>query len=174
MQGVREKFEKAGYTALMFESSDKPILSGKEVSNQDITNGWTAEPQQVVYIMFQKYDTFCIVIDIQDSKPQLKDIITDKGTVTTFIVSSGETSPDDLSFSVTLNGGQTPHTVTVERKANKKCVCQVFYNREGINRWKTALAFCHEQFLEVSLQLTIATYCTMFGYIKGTVSCVIP
>ena len=151
---MREKFEKAGYTALTSESSDKPIVSGKEVSNQDITNGWTAEPQQVVYMCiscFRSMIHFCIVIDIQDSKLQLEDIVNDKGTVTTFIVSSGETSPDDLSFSVTLNGGQTPHTVTVERKANKKCVCQVFYNREGINRWKTALAFCHEQFIEVSL-----------------------
>ena len=97
------------------------------------------------------YDTFCIIIDIQDSKPQLKNIITDKGTVTTFIVSSGETSPDDLSFSVTLNGGQTPHTVTVERKASKRCVCQVFYHRVGINYWKTTLAFCPERFLQVSL-----------------------
>ena len=100
---------------------------------------------------FSECDTFCIVIDIQDSKLQLEDIITDKGTVTTFIVSSSQTSPDNLSFSVTLNGGQTPCTVTVERKASRKCVCQVFYNREGINCWKTTLAFCHEQFLEVSL-----------------------
>ena len=95
------------------------------------------------------YNTFCIIIDIQDSKPQLEDIITDKGTVTTFIVSSGETSPDDLSFSVTLNGGQT--TVTVERKASRRCVCQVFYHREGINCWKTTLAFCLEKWLDVSL-----------------------
>ena len=96
------------------------------------------------------YATFCVIINIQDNKLELEDIITDKETVTTYIVSSSETSPDDLSFSVTLNGGQTPHTVTVERKASKRCVCQVFYHREGINCWKITLAFCHEQFLEVS------------------------
>ena len=75
----------------------------------------------------------------------------DQVSTTTFIVSSSQASPEyDMCVSVNINGGQTPHTVTVERKASKRCVCQVFYQREGINLWKTTLAFCPEHLLHVS------------------------
>ena len=42
---MREKFEKVGYTALMFESYAKSVVSGKEVSNHNTTTGWTAKQQ---------------------------------------------------------------------------------------------------------------------------------
>ena len=75
-------------------------------------------------------------------------------TTPRFIVSSSQTSPEyDMCVSVTINGGQTPHTVTVERKASRRCVCQVFYQREGLNCWKTTLVFCPEHLLDVSWRL---------------------
>ena len=59
-----------------------------------------------------------------------------------------------MCVSVTIDGGRTPHTViTVERKASRRCVCQVFYQREEINCWKTTLAFCPEHLLDVSWKL---------------------
>ena len=93
---------------------------------------------------------------IQNSKVEVEDHITDENkpfrTSIMFIVSSNQTKPYDLqmSFTVTVNGGQTPHTVTVVRKASTRCVCQVFYHREEVNCWKTTLAFCHEHLLHVS------------------------
>ena len=75
----------------------------------------------------------------------------DQVSTATFIVSSSQTSPEyDMCVAVNINGGQKPHTVTVERKASRKYVCQVFYHREGINFWKTKLAFCPEHLLDVS------------------------
>ena len=78
-------------------------------------------------------------------------------TTTTFIVSSSQTSPEyDMCVTVTIDGGKTPHTViTVERKASRRCVCQVFYQREEINCWKTTLAFCPERLLDVSCMETV-------------------
>ena len=67
--------------------------------------------------------------------------------LTTFIVSSIETSPDDLCFFVTINNEKI---IRFERKASRRCVCQVFYRKEGVNWWKTTLAFCPEGLLEVS------------------------
>ena len=92
---------------------------------------------------------FSLAIQVQATHED----ITDKAssTTTTFIVSSSQTSPEyDMCVSVTINGGQTPHTVTVERKASKRFVCQVFYHWEGINRWKTTFAFFPEHLLDVS------------------------
>ena len=57
------------------------------------------------------------------------------------MVSSSQTSPDDMCVSMTINGGQTPSTVTVEKKASKRCGCRVFYYKEGINCWKITFAF---------------------------------
>ena len=75
----------------------------------------------------------------------------DQMSTTTFIVSSSQTSPEyDMCVSVKIGGEQTTHAVTVERKASRKYVCQVFYQREGINLWKTTLAFCPEHLLDVS------------------------
>ena len=95
-----------------------------------------------------------IFIDIQDIQRKLEDI-TDKAsfTTTTFIVSSSQTSPEyDMCVSVNINyGGQTPHIVTVERKASRRCVCQVFYHWKGINCWKITFAFFPEILLDVSL-----------------------
>ena len=91
-------------------------------------------------------------LDIQDIQPKHEDI-TDKAsfTTTTFIVSSSQTSPEyDMCVSVNINGGQTPHTVTVERKASRRCVCQVFYHRKEVNCWKITFAFFLKHLLNVS------------------------
>ena len=92
-------------------------------------------------------------LDIQNIQPKHEDIADRaKFTTTTYTVSSSQTSPEyDMCVSVTINGGQTPHTVTVERKASRRCVCQVFYHWEGINCWKTTFAFFPEHLLDVSL-----------------------
>ena len=66
---------------------------------------------------------------------------------TTFIVSSSDPSPDDLCFSVTFNDEQI---INFDRKASRRCVCQVFYHREGVNWWKITFAFFSEGLLEVS------------------------
>ena len=66
------------------------------------------------------------------------------------MISSSLTSPDDMRVSMTINGGQTPRTVIVERKASKRCGCQVFYYREGINWWKITFAFFPEHLYNVS------------------------
>ena len=55
-----------------------------------------------------------------------------------------------MSFFVTVNGEQTPHTVTVMRKASNRCVCQVFYHREGLNYWQIKFAFFSEHLLDVN------------------------
>ena len=91
-------------------------------------------------------------IPIED-KDKTKFIIssTSHSTTTTFIASCSQTSPDDMCISVNINGGQTTHTVTVERKASRRCVCQVFYHWEGINCWKITFAFFPEHLLGVSL-----------------------
>ena len=78
-------------------------------------------------------------------QPVVKDIST-----TTCIVSSTQTNPDDLCFVVTLNGGRKPQTLAFKRKASKRCVCQVFYDRKGYNWWDIILAFCFENQLKVS------------------------
>ena len=52
--------------------------------------------------------------------------------------------------SVTINGEQTPHTVTVVKKASRRYACQVFYLREGVNWWKIVFAFFSEDLLDVS------------------------
>ena len=92
-------------------------------------------------------------LDIQDIQPK-KEYITNRVsfTTTSFIVSSDDPSPEhDMCVSVNINGGQAPHTVTVERKASRRCVCQVFYHWEGINCWKITFAFFPEHLLDVSL-----------------------
>ena len=66
---------------------------------------------------------------------------------TTFIVSSSDPSPDDLCFSVTVSDELL---INFDRKASRRCVCQVFYQKEGINCWKATLAFCPKGLLEVS------------------------
>ena len=92
---------------------------------------------------------------IQNNEVEVENHITDEKkpfrTSTLFIVSSNKIRPYDLciSFFVTINGGQTPHTVTVVRKASKKCVCQVFYHKEGLNCWKVRFAFFSEHLLDV-------------------------
>ena len=62
-----------------------------------------------------------------------------------------------MCVSVNINGGQTPHTVTVERKASKRCICQVFYHREGVNCWKITFALFLEHLLAVSNILCLMT-----------------
>ena len=96
-------------------------------------------------------------LDIQENIKPLEDItVNDEATfvvlsshvtTTTFIVSSSETSPSDLSLSVIINGGKA---VPFKRKASRRCVCQVFCCRLGLNCWKTTFAFFPEHFLNVS------------------------
>ena len=89
-------------------------------------------------------------IPIEDSGEKKFIISSTQSTTTTFIVSSSQTSPkDDMCVSINING-QTPHTVTVERKASRRYVCQVFYHREGVNWWKIIFAFFPEHLLDVS------------------------
>ena len=59
---MKEKFEKAGYMALYYkiETSDKPIVSGKEVLNWIITNSWTAEHQKVYGSVYHFSEVQCI------------------------------------------------------------------------------------------------------------------
>ena len=101
-----------------------------------------------------------LLCHFQDSKAKAENVTdTDEPlcTTTPFIVSSSQTSPEyDMHVSVTINGGKKKHTFTVERKASREYACQVFYYREGINFWKTTLAFCPKHLLDVSLKL----YCT--------------
>ena len=95
-------------------------------------------------------------LDLQEYKP-IEDITVNDGatfvivsshvTTTTFIVSSSETSPPDLSLSLIVNGGET---VTFKRKASKRHVCQIFCCREGLNCWRTTVAFFPEHMLNVS------------------------
>ena len=95
-------------------------------------------------------------LDLQDNKP-IEDITVNDGatfvvvsshvTTTTFVVSSSKTTPPDLSLSVIINGQKS---VTVERKASRRCICQVFCCREGLNCWRTTIAFFPEHLLNVS------------------------
>ena len=81
-------------------------------------------------------------LDTQGIQPEhIIDRCKTKFTTKTFMVSSSQTSPDDMCVSMTINGGQTPSTVTVERNASKRCGCQVFYYKEGINYWKITYVF---------------------------------
>ena len=93
---------------------------------------------------------------MQGIQTQLEDI-TDKVSFSTvtFIVSSSQTSPENMRVSVSIDGGLTLPTVTVERKASRWCVCQVFYHRERVNWWKITLTFFSEHLLGVSLYLHI-------------------
>ena len=59
-----------------------------------------------------------------------------------------------MCVSVIINGGQTTHTVTVERNASRRCVCQVLYHWEGINWWEVKFAFFPEHQLNVSNIMT--------------------
>ena len=101
-----------------------------------------------------------LLCHFQDTKAKAEnvtDTVEPLCTTTPFIVSSSQTSPEyDMRVSVTINGGKKPHTVTVEKKASWSCVCQVFYQREEINCWKTTLAFCYEHLLDVSWKLYYA------------------
>ena len=105
------------------------------------------------FIYLRYYYSFYIYI--QEREVEVEDHINNENkplyTTNTYTVSSGQTSPEyDMCVSVTINGGQTPHTVTVERKASRRCVCQVFYHREGLNYWKITFAFFSEHLLDVS------------------------
>ena len=66
-----------------------------------------------------------IDIHIQDRKVEVDDHINDENkqlyTTTAFIVSSSLTNPKyDMCISATINGGQKPHIVIVERKASRR------------------------------------------------------
>lgn len=82
-----------------------------------------------------------------------------------FKVSSTQTSPNDLclKMTVTLNGTETPHTITFRKNATKRCVCQVFYHKEGLNCWKIMFAFLYEHLLEVKVSNNNYTYAYMHG-----------
>ena len=87
-------------------------------------------------------------LDTQDL--QLEDIADrceTKFTTKTFMVSSSQISPDNMCVSMIINGGQTPSTVTVERTASKRCYCQVFYCKEGINWWRIIFAFFPNKYM---------------------------
>ena len=95
-------------------------------------------------------------LDIQENKPlediTVKDeatfvVLSSLVTTTTFIVSSSETSPPDLSLSVIINGGKA---VPFKREASRRCVCQAFCYKEGLNCWSTTIAFFPEHLLDVS------------------------
>ena len=73
-------------------------------------------------------------------------------TTTTFIVSSSETSPPDLSLSLTINGGEG---IPFERKASRRCVCQMFYHKEGLTRTTIAFFTEQEKLLKVSNNMHI-------------------
>ena len=66
-----------------------------------------------------------------------------------FKVSSTQTSPNNLCLNMTvmLNGTETQHSISFRKNANKRCVCQVFYHKEGINCWKITFAFLFEHIL---------------------------
>lgn len=83
--------------------------------------------------------------DIQDCIAELQDM----SNATTFIVSTSETSPNNLHLPITITGLVAEHTITVKKNANKMFVCQVFYHRNGTNWWTTTFAFCHEHMLDV-------------------------
>ena len=77
-----------------------------------------------------------------------------------FKVTSTQTSPNNLCLcmTVTLNGTETPHTISFEKKASKRYVCQVLYHKEGINCWKITFAFLFEHLLEVKVSKIICIY----------------
>ena len=94
-----------------------------------------------------------------------------KFTTKTFMVSSIQTRPDDMHVSMTINGGQTPSTVAVERKASKRCGCQVFYFKEGINCWKIIFTFFLEHLDNVSFTPgNILCWYNSFAYMGSSVA----
>ena len=166
---IKEHFENSEYIA-HGEPVDVQVTSDEEtipVTVQNVT-GWSVEQLQVyIYSAWiwqvKCYINLSLILDLwlfiwyyntQDSEVEVDDQITDEYkrlcTTTTFIVSSSQTSPDDMCVSVTISGGQRPHIVTVESKASRRCVCQVFYHREGVNCWKITFAFFSEHLLNVS------------------------
>ena len=42
------------------------------------------------------------------------------------------------------------HIDSTDGGSDMKCLCQVFYHRQGFNRWRTTLAFCTRDYLDVS------------------------
>ena len=127
------------------------------VEVQNIAEGWSFEKQQVLIQLHIQCNLHHVAICIvQEYNTEMLNIIqNDKNqqtlATTKFVVSSTQTSPNDLSFSVNLNGTK-PQTVTVKKKASRRCVCQVFSHREGLNCWKITFAFfpdC-EHLLDVS------------------------
>ena len=91
-------------------------------------------------LYIQEFNTEVLAINRNDENQQTL-------ATTKYVVSSTQTSPDDLSFSVTVNGIKQQ---TVKIKSSKRFVCQVFYYREEVNCWKIRFAFFLEHLLDVS------------------------
>ena len=130
------------------------------VEIQVLSDGKITTTLMSLLVVLLQHCKYCVMLYVtchncshdQDSKAEVEGISgEDKVSITTFIVSSSQASPEyDMCVSVNINGGQTPHTVTIKRKASRKCICQVFYQREEVNCWKTTFAFCPEYLLDVS------------------------
>ena len=154
LQAIKKHLENDKFTACA-SSTVNSVEENVHVSIQNCNEDWNAEEVQVYSTCIEVYSilsvklykaTFYVVHGIlftwytQGIQPE--DIVEKcetKFTTKTFMVSSSRISPDDMCVSVTINGGQTPHIV--ERKASKRCSCQVFYYKEGINWWKIIFTF---------------------------------
>ena len=130
-------------------------VSNVEVAVQSITAGWDWKPQVLYLYMYMFYLVKVIYLHIDDMQDSKAEKVEDENmqlfNMTTLVVFPSQPSHNDLclTLSVSVDGTET-QTVTVERKASKKCVCQVFYHREGLNYWKTMIAFLPADLLEVS------------------------
>ena len=66
-------------------------------------------------------------------------------------------TPPDFHIVATINSAQKNTTIKLNKEALSvvECVCQVFYHREGINWWKTTLAFFPKEQFTVSLVIIV-------------------
>ena len=157
IQEISERYTNDGYST---DRSPGSVLVRSDKDDVDITNqiGWEIERQQVIIYntCFMFFKCNVISLNIQEKK-LLEDInnndevpfvvAPNHGTTTTFVVFSSKTSPPDLRLSLIINGRKS---VPFERKASRRCACQIFCCREGLNCWRTNIAFFPEHLLYVS------------------------
>ena len=123
-----------------------------------------------IHIVVYSYFVLCCNIYIQECNTEVLAINRNDENqqtlaTTKYVVSSTQTSPDDLSFSVTVNGIKQQ---TVKIKSSKRFVCQVFYYREEVNCWKIRFAFFLEHLLDVSNKImpmmTVVIYISIWQW----------
>ena len=70
---------------------------------------------------------------------------------------SDKTTPPDLIVEAMLQGVQQPNVIKFEQEAQNvvECVCQVFYRKKALNRWRAIFAFFPKQYLEVQIKTSI-------------------